>query len=469
MKINRATLIQLWKKVTPFKTQEKVFWNGENNDYSEEIERVISNSPTGSRAKEMFSKFVYGDGLLPEQNPKINRDTYLSEVVKDVVDDVVIQNGFFVHTTYKVEDDGNGGVIFLPSEPKSLDYHKCRISEPDDDGNEGMILYKNYNKQDRSATKKEKDYKRHYYPYNPDQSVIIAQINADAKKGGYDGEDWAGKIKHYRGQVLYVNLTPKFRYAVSKFDSVFNDLDTEYRVGVYTNTMTRGGFMGKTAFLTQGLDAEQAESVKEDVQKWLSADGGSGIYHLDVEQVENLDNVMKIIQVPIQYDEKKFELTRQAMRRNILGAANNLPEGLAFSNDGALFAGSGESYNQMKAFYWEQCSWEREKVEEAFTKLGYEFKFIPLDEEKAKVANTSDKVDSDPEASEETLKAQATLRGSVGGVQGILGIQQSVGQGLTDFESAITILMEIYGFTRAVSSALLGRPEINTDDSINPE
>src|SRR5690606_30175677 len=162
MKINRATLIQLWKKVTPFKTQEKVFWNGEDNNYSEEIERVISNSPTGSRAKEMFSKFIYGAGLLPEQNPKINRDTYLSEVVKDAVDDVVPQNGFYLHTTYKVEDDGNGGVIFLPSEPKSLDYHKCRISEPDDDGNEGMILYKNYNKQDRSLTKKEKDYKRHY-------------------------------------------------------------------------------------------------------------------------------------------------------------------------------------------------------------------------------------------------------------------------------------------------------------------
>jgi len=34
----RATLIELWKKVTPFKTQENVFWNGENNAYSEEME-----------------------------------------------------------------------------------------------------------------------------------------------------------------------------------------------------------------------------------------------------------------------------------------------------------------------------------------------------------------------------------------------------------------------------------------------
>ena len=49
-------------------------------------------------------------------------------------------------------------------------------------------------------------------------------------------------IKHYRGQVMYLNLTPKYRYAISKFESVFNDLDTEYRIGVYCNTMTRSGF-----------------------------------------------------------------------------------------------------------------------------------------------------------------------------------------------------------------------------------
>lgn len=377
MKINRASLIQLWKKVTPFKTQDKVFWNGEDNNYSEEIERVVSNSPTGSRAREMFSKFVYGAGIPDAQNPKINRDTYLSEVVKEVVDDVVVQNGFYIHTTYKVDTNDSGEVIFLPDVPKSLDYHKCRISEPDDDGNEGMILYKNYNKQDRSLTKKEKDYKTKYYPFNPIQSVVMGQINADAKKAGYEGEDWAGKLKHYRGQVLYVNLTPKFRYAVSKFDSVFDYLDTEHRIARYVNTLIRSGFLGKTLIVTQGLDPEKEEEVKESIKEWLSPEGAGGVYHLSVEQAESLDNVVKIEQVPMQFDEKKFELTRKAMRVDILGAANNLPIELAFADSGSMFD-SGEKYAQLKKFYWEQCSWEREKVEEAFEKLGYVFKFIPI-------------------------------------------------------------------------------------------
>jgi hypothetical protein len=453
----RATLIELWKKVTPFKEQEKVFWNGENNDYSEEIERVVSNSPTGARAQVMFSKFIFGSGITEDLNLKLDNGTLLSEVAKDVVDDISMQYGAFIHTTYGIETDEDGNVLILPKTPKSLDYHKCRISEDDDDGNKGMILYKHFNKQDRTVTKKEKDYKRKYYPFNPSQSVVMQQIDADAKLAKYTGDELGEKIKHYRGQVMYVNLTPKYRYSISKFDPVFNDLDTEYRISVYFNTSTRGGFLGKMAVLTQGLDEESAKEIKTDIANWLGAEGSSDVYHLDVEQIENLDNVLKVVQIKSQFDDKQFSVVMPNIRKNILGAANNLPEGLAFADATTLFAGSGESYKQMKQFYWEQCEWERQKIEEAFWKLGFEFNFLDFDGTEAK---PTDEVEASPEASDETLQAQAALRGSVGGVQGILGIQSSVSQGLTDFESAITILMEIYGFSRDISASLLGKPDI---------
>ena len=202
-----------------------------------------------------------------------------------------------------------------------------------------------------------------------------------------------------------------------------------------------------------------SEKVKEDVSNWLGAEGSSGVYHLDVEEIESLDNVLKILQVPSQFDHKQFESITKELRLNILGAANNLPEELVYSSSG-MFDG-GEKYRELKLFYWEQCEWERQKIEEAFGKLGHEFKFLSIDE--SDVSTGEDEVDASPVASEETLKAQAGLRGSVGGVQGILGIQESFSSGTTDFESAITILMEIYGFDRKVSSALLGQPELETE------
>lgn len=63
-------------------------------------------------------------------------------------------------------------------------------------------------------------------------------------------------------------------------------------------------------------------------------------------------------------------------------------------------------------------------------------------------------VDGSPSQTE--LDAQAGLRGSVGGVQGILGIQASVAEGLTSFDSAVNMLVEIYGFTREVAVKILG-------------
>lgn len=57
---------------------------------------------------------------------------------------------------------------------------------------------------------------------------------------------------------------------------------------------------------------------------------------------------------------------------------------------------------------------------------------------------------------QEQLEAQANLRGSVGGVQGILGIQQSVAQGITSVESAIATMIEIYGFNRETAIKILG-------------
>jgi len=57
-----------------------------------------------------------------------------------------------------------------------------------------------------------------------------------------------------------------------------------------------------------------------------------------------------------------------------------------------------------------------------------------------------------------TLEAQASLRGSVGGVTGILSIQQGVVAKTTTRESALSILTLVYGFSLSEAYSLLGVP-----------
>jgi hypothetical protein len=56
------------------------------------------------------------------------------------------------------------------------------------------------------------------------------------------------------------------------------------------------------------------------------------------------------------------------------------------------------------------------------------------------------------------LESQATLKVVVP-----MQIQQSVSQGLTDVESAIVIISEIFGFSFELARQMLGTPKITTE------
>jgi hypothetical protein len=55
--------------------------------------------------------------------------------------------------------------------------------------------------------------------------------------------------------------------------------------------------------------------------------------------------------------------------------------------------------------------------------------------------------EADTTVDSKTKDAQASLKGSVGGVSGIITLLQNVKQGLIAESSAIAVLVELYGFT----------------------
>jgi len=71
-------------------------------------------------------------------------------------------------------------------------------------------------------------------------------------------------------------------------------------------------------------------------------------------------------------------------------------------------------------------------------------------------ATTDDSLEGNAAAENQNAQAQANLRGSVGGVQGVLSIQASVVAGTTSRDSALTMLVEIYGFDQATANGILG-------------
>ena len=81
---------------------------------------------------------------------------------------------------------------------------------------------------------------------------------------------------------------------------------------------------------------------------------------------------------------------------------------------------------------------------------------LAVEDDSEGTKSEGDTLDGNSQAEDANAQAQANLRGSVGGVQGILDIQSSVQQGITPRDSAIAILLEIYGFTEEVANDILG-------------
>ena len=371
IRVIRATLMEMFKRETKYNESKDYYDNGITNDYPLEIERAITNSPTATRATVMKTKFIAGQGVDIEDiiiNAK--KELKLTDLIKATGSDLSWHGGVFIHVNFAMVE----GVV-KPNSYDVLDYSKCRISKEDGDGNKGMILYKDFNVESTGYRNKSANVKEvKFFPFHSDTKVRLARIKSETK-----AEDLATGIKRYKGEVYYLNMTPRYVYALSPFDSSYNDCDTEYRIGLYTNTMCRGGFLGKTAVLTQGLDDEVSDTIVKDIKQWLGAENSSSIYHLDVESTESLDNVLKILQVESQFDDAMFENTIKRIRRNILGCANNIPEPLVFAGDGNLFGTSGTAYFELKKFYNEQTHEERNLIERTLNLLGIEkFEITPL-------------------------------------------------------------------------------------------
>ena len=376
----RASLIEMWRRVIDVVKDDNqhVYWNGEDNLYPQEVRSVIANSPTAFRASSLMSKFVGGSGVLNTDGvkmkysdlPFVNKRKHLkiTDIISMASKDIADEYGVWFHVGYGINEDGKIAPVSLDV----LEYEKCRKGKDDDNGNLGKIFFKDFNTKTKFGGKKEKA--RWFYPFSSEQSVITSQIKADSE----GSDDLESAIKKYRGQVYYLNLTPQFKYALSRADSVYNDCDTEYRMGLYRNTQTREGFIGKTVVVTQGLDEETAKTVKEDLSKWLGSENSGSLYHLDVDSAEDITKVIYINQLKPQFDDKLFVETDKVVRRNILGAFNNIPEVLVSVSDNALFGTSGEMYREAKLFYCEQVEEEQEKLQETLSLLGFPTKIEPI-------------------------------------------------------------------------------------------
>ncbi len=446
----RATNIELQsREISVSNDDSKIYLRDYDNLYNLRMEKVINNSPTGKRCANMMAKYIVGNGV--DSNDIVNSK---GESINDIADlasnEISTQYGVFFYISWSLEVDFTElKPKFVKKDLRVLDSIPMVKSKTDDDGYPGKFYQLEFVSKKETFKKVDKNTKW-FYPYNEDEKVILQQMKNDCQLKGIKEPTPDDMVKNYRGQILYLNLTPKYHYALPPWDSVYDDMDTEHRIARYNNTQSRRGWLGKTVVKKFGGDDEEDKEFNDVLKENLGSENAADVMVVNIPEgaTEDLSKAFVVDQLKPQFDDKLYESTKKSLRENIAGNFNNIPIDLLFSSS-TFFDGS-EKYIEMKKFYWEQNEYERFKLEMTLSKLtGKDVKFLPIVNEE--VLNKNE---------EARKKSQAELKGSVGGVTALLDIQKSVAEGTTDRYAAIEIIKEIFGIAEETASKMLGTPKV---------
>jgi hypothetical protein len=361
-------------------TSEKIYSRDSDNMYPLRIEKVINNSPTGRRCANLMAKYIAGQGHA--ENYPVGKGLFINDILRKASRSIAYQYGVYFRLKYVIDmekSQADGSPSFKPGGIEVLDYVVMAKSKEDDADYPGK-LYALKDDCEGGLLNSDEDLDKWYYPYNRDNKVIRAQMLNDCKIKEIEQPTWDQMLQNYRGQVFYLNLTPEYIYALPVGDSVYNDMDTEFRISLYNNTQTRKGFLGKTVVVKYEEDEDAAEEFDEELAEFLGAENSSTVFTVEVPQNidKDLDKAFVINQLKPQFDDKLFESTVKNLRQNIMGAFNNIPEPLVFSGSGAMFGTAADTYTQMKLFYWEQNEYERSMLEQTLRMFGYDVNIVPI-------------------------------------------------------------------------------------------
>ena len=417
----KTTLIEIDKRSVKVDDSLKIFLNGEGNDYPERMERYINNSITAKSSSTTMTTFLAGKGFGEAANKlQVNKKNSLLVLTHKAGRSISRQRGVFYHVNYNLDLD----IDYI----NTLPYSHCRKGKKDDNNYNGKILVSpDWTKTDDEANKPVE-----FDVYNPKKSILEAQI--DAAKG----ENLQEKIKNYKGQVLFIELDgEEEEYPLSSIDAVQLDCDSEAQASIFKNRGLRKGFFGKTLVVTPpmvDIDPTDEDSAKEyheqegerrefrkSIQGFIGAENNEGVLHIELEYdgAESLDKAILFKNIEANIDDKVFAHTETSVSNNIRYAFNNIPALLVRDNTGAMFGQSGEGIREAKEYYQEQTTMERAVLVSSLTGLlsrhvnfkGIDLVHVPLVDTK----DTTIAEGASPEVSDDTAKAQAALRGSVGG------------------------------------------------------
>ena len=366
MKAIKATLNKIDRNIVKYQNAKGIFNNGDDNAYSEKIERYTQNSATALATSELMSSYLAGKGL----NTAIGVFD-----IDSITEDTTNFCAFFIHVNYNAFGDID--------KTKVLQFSECRVGEQVSDGKFVKILHKAGGWHDNKKDAVE------YDVFNPSKEVVLEQI----KK--------AGGLENYRGQIAYFTQKPRLIYPLARIHAVTNDASAETAISDFKYSTVHNRFISKMVVVTPPLNGDdiigdfegqpigdddeelpttnnggysnyqdESQEFKDALKDFGGVDGMESVLHVELEH--SGDDITKAIhfqEFKTSVDPDFFTALEKSCEEKILTAFKNCPLVLVKTPDNSFFSQSGEALIQAKIFYQEATEKERSFIEESLNRI----------------------------------------------------------------------------------------------------
>ena len=443
-----------------------VSFDGSDNLKPLVIENLIRNSPTATQCNWLYGRFLVGAGFevdLTKVNLKPESVLVYSpnNLLFDVGEDIAKFQSACVHVRY----NANLQKISFRVLPR-MNVRKGKVDSAD---YAGKYLYskKGWGKQLK------KDEIICFDAYNPRPEVIAKQIEA------------AGGIQKWNGQVMFISMSSKYVYPFPLIETAYLFADTEYQMGMYYNSTARRGFEDITIVRHGAFpDKKSEEDLINNLKEIRGFENAGSILKIE-DKFDNdttPDGNFRFDKITNNATPQKYDAIQSACSNYIRKAYKNIPPQLVDYIQGKLGNTTGEDLIKAQSVYNATLSSDQEILEQYMAELFDNYvqdinpnktwtikQYSLLDDG---TVNYEGQQNDTPEqlAAKEVRTAQATLRGSVGGVTAVLAIQTSVANQTTSYDAGVAMLENIFGYSNEVAKKMLGEPKTNPnpDPNANP-
>ena len=341
---------------------------GRNNLYPQQAKAILDSSSTGAQCADRYARFIEGQGIANAIIYDLEVNHYgetTDDILTAVAQDLANYGGFALHVNY----DLNCKIC----EVQNVPFESCRLQEDDDSGYIAHIVthpdWMGRTTRNGKILRVSKDTITSYDRFNPDPTIVRAQINA------------CGGIDHYKGQILWVSTAGRDRYPLPKYDRVLTDLSTDEGLSNIKFRNARCNFLSSAFVISKtsqamneddaARQAVEARGFAEDLAQFQGDETSNVLISLTV---ANDEEKPEIVEFPVKNFDKDFEVTDKSVVERIYSAFEQEP--FLCIRSGKL-GFSGTTIHDCYSYYSSLVSKEQRLIERAFSKI-FDNWFEPL-------------------------------------------------------------------------------------------